>query len=169
MSRLQKIFYLSFFVLAFAFPATAQDSPDSAQLKNAKGKLVSYASLTGQTPRVLVCFWSINSEVSIRELTAINQQYAKLKRPLTFTLLAICVDEGNLLSRMRNTALQNEWTFDVYADVDGRLRQAFHCTDLPQALIVEKGAVIYQQSGFEPGTENYLFSKLQSLASEKKH
>lgn len=156
-------------MLAFAAVAKAQDKLDSAQLRTVKGKMVSYASVTGQTPLVLVCFWSINSEVSIRELTAINQQYVKMKRPLPFTLLAICVDEGNLLARMRNTALQNEWTFDVYADVDGILQKAFHFTKIPQALIVEKGEVVYQQAGFEPGTESYLFSKIQSLSAGKGH
>ncbi|MBN9385690.1 MAG: redoxin domain-containing protein [Chitinophagaceae bacterium] len=156
---------LGFFFIGLLAGVRAQTSLDSVQLRNVKGKMVSYSSLTHQSPLVMVCFWSINSESSIRELTAINQRYAKLKQPLNFTLLAICVDEGNLLNHMRNTALQNEWTFEVYADIDGELQHAFHFTNVPQSLIVNKGEIVYQQSGFEPGSENYLFSKIQSLAT----
>lgn len=144
-----------------------QQPTDSAQLKNMKGKMVSYSSLIRQSPLVMICFWSINSESSIRELTAISQRYTKLKQPLNFTLLAICVDEGNLVNHMRNTALQNDWSFEVYADIDGGLQRAFHFTNAPQSLIVNKGEIVYQQSGFEPGSENYLFSKIQSLAVRK--
>ena len=162
MSPVHKILFVV--VLATSLGARAQGSLDSLPLKNTKGKLVSLSSVTKQNPLVMVCFWSINNESSIRELTAISQQYARMKQPATFSLLAICVDEGNLQSRMRNVALQNEWVFDVYADVDGGLQQALHFSNPPQSMILEKGAVVYQQSGFESGSETYLFSKIQALS-----
>jgi len=165
---MNKISCLSgFLFLSLLAGVHAQAPLDSMQLKTVKGKLVSYSSLTKQSPLVMVCFWSVNSESSISELTAINQRYAKLKQPLSFTLLAISVDEGNLVNHMRNTALQNEWTFEVYADVDEGLQHALHFTNAPQSLILNKGEIVYQQSGFEPGSENYLFSKIQSLAAKK--
>jgi len=155
---------LGFLSLGLLAGVDAQAPLDSVQLRTVKGKMVSYSSLTGKSPLVMICFWSMNSESSISELTAINQRFAKLKQPLNFTMLAICVDDAGLVGRMRNTALQNDWTFDVYADVDGGLQQAFHSTNVPHSLIVNKGEVVYQQSGFEPGSENYLFSKIQTLA-----
>jgi hypothetical protein len=158
---------LGFFFLGLAAGVRAQASLDSLQLRNVKGKMVSYSSLTNQSPLVMVCFWSITSESSISELNAVNARYAKLKQPLSFTLLAICVDEGTQLNHMRNTALQNDWTFAVYADVDGGLQHAFHFTNVPQSMIVNKGEVVYQQSGFEPGSESYLFSKILSLSAGK--
>jgi len=144
--------------------ANAQSSPDSIQLKTVKGKMVSYSSVVGQSQLLLVCFWSVNSEPSINELNALNTQYAKYKKPLPFTLLGICIDEGNLINRMRPTAQQNDWVFDVYADIDGGVQKLLHFTEPPQAFIVEKVQIVYEQSGFSAGSENYLWSKLQSLA-----
>ncbi|HVU57719.1 MAG TPA: hypothetical protein VHD83_21805 [Puia sp.] len=144
---------------------TAQSSPDSIQLKTVKGKMVSYGSVVGQSPLLLVCFWSVNSDASIDELNALNTQYAKFKKPAPFILLGICIDEGNLVNRMRPMALQNDWAFDVYADIDGGVQKLLHFTQPPQAFIVEKGQVVYQQSGFQPGSESYLLSKIQSLAA----
>jgi hypothetical protein len=150
--------------------ATAQSStsPDSIQLKTVKGKMVSYSSVTGGSQLLLVCFWSVNSDASIDELNALNTQYAKLKKPAPFTLLGICIDEGNLVNRMRPLAIQNSWVFDVYADIDGGLQRQLHFSQVPQAFIVEKGEVVYEQSGFSSGSENYLLSKLQSLAAGRR-
>ena len=164
MSPVSKIFsILCLFFFSLWAGADAQSSPDSIQLKNAKGKMVSYASVVGQSPLVLVCFWSVNSESSIDELNALNTQYAKYKKPQPFTLLALCIDEGNLVNRMRPTALQNDWVFDVYADIDGGVQKLLHFSQPPQAFILNKGEVVYQQSGFTSGSENYLLSKILML------
>jgi hypothetical protein len=166
---MNKIFpFLIIFLLCAWAGAHAQASLDSVQLRNVKGKMVSYAAVTGQSPLVMVCFWSVNSDASIQELNAINVRYAKLKSPIPFALLAICVDAGNLLNLMRHTALDNLWAFDVYADINGDLQKEFHFTNPPQSLIVNKGEVVYRQSGFVPGSEDYLFSRIQSLAAGKK-
>ncbi|HEY4205587.1 MAG TPA: hypothetical protein VGM31_02200 [Puia sp.] len=164
MSVLKKILFFGLSLSTVA-RAHAQSSPDSIQLKTVKGKMVSYASVAGHSPLLLVCFWSVNSESSIDELNALNTQYAKYKKPAPFALLGICIDEGNLVNRMRPTALANEWVFDVYADIDGGLQKLLHFTQPPQAFIVEKGQVIYEQSGFSSGSESYLLSKMQALAA----
>ena len=166
---MKKIFsFFIIFLLGTCRGVQAQASLDSVQLRNVKGKMVSYAAVTRQSPLVMVCFWSVNSEASIRELNAINVRYAKLKSPIPFALLAICVDAGNLLNLMRHTAMDNLWSFEVYADINGDLQKALHFTNLPQSLILNKGDVVYRQSGFEPGSEDYLFSRIQSLAGGKK-
>jgi len=147
--------------------ARAQVSLDSIQLRPVRGAAVSYSSVTKKDSLILLCFWSVNSEASINELNAINSQYAKWKKSASFHLLAICADAGNLLNRMRPTANQNNWTFDVYGDMNGDLQETFHVKDLPESLILWKGQVVYQQSGFSPGSENFLFDKIRNLAAGK--
>jgi len=165
MLPVNKIFFLLCLSLLGVWAgAGAQSSPDSIQLKTVKGKLVRYSSVTGGSQLLLICFWSVNSDASIDELNALNTQYAKYKKPLPFTLLGICIDEGNLVNKMRPTALQNDWVFDVYADIDGGLQKQLHFTQPPQAFIVQKGQVVFEQSGFSSGSESYLLSKLLSLA-----
>jgi len=166
MFPLRKIFFFTgIFIAGVCHSAMGQSSLDSVQLKTVKGKLVSYSAVTGGSQLLLICFWSVNSDASIDELNALNTQYAKYKKPLPFTLLGICIDEGNLVSRMRPTALQNNWVFDVYADIDGGLQKQLHFTQPPQAFIVQKGQVVFEQSGFSPGSESYLLSKIQMLAA----
>ncbi|HEX9514465.1 MAG TPA: thioredoxin-like domain-containing protein [Puia sp.] len=173
MSPAKKIFLFSGLILLTAMlsaaraqgPAQAPVPLDSIQLKTVKGPLVSYGELTRKSPVILVCFWSVNSDASMNELNAINKQYDKWKQLASFKLIAVCVDQGNLLSRMRSTVNMNEWRgFDICADINGDLQQALKGNNLPQAVILKNGQVVYQQSGFDAGAEDYLFSKIQALS-----
>jgi hypothetical protein len=141
----------------------AQTPLADAQLKNLRGVVSSFSSLTQKDSIVLVCFWSINSDASIGELNAINGHYEKWKQATPFKMMAVCIDEGNSLSRIRSTVNNNGWTFDVYADINGDLHTALGAGSLPQAMVLKDRRVVYQQSGFGDGSENYLFSKIQAL------
>ena len=160
---MKKIIFL-LIPLFLAGALSAQEVPlDSVQLKPVRGSLVTYYSLTAKTPHVMVCFWSVNIPATIDELNAISKQYEKWKQLGSFRLLAVCIDEGNLLGRMRPTANMNGWTFDVFGDINGDLQRILHTGTLPQSFILDKGQVVYQQSGFAAGTEDYLFSKIAAL------
>ena len=156
-------------LLLFISPLTAQPPLADVQLKNMKNILVSFSSLSQKDSVILVCFWSINSDASVEELNAINGHYEKWEQAVHFKMMAVCIDEGNSLSRIRSAVSGNGWVFDVYADINGDLHKALNGGNLPQAMVLRGGQVIYQQSGFEAGSENYLFSKIreQALAPSK--
>src|SRR5882757_3211663 len=164
MSCAKKIFLSSGLLLLVSFlSAQAQVPLDSVQLKTLRGPMISYGELARKSPVILICFWSVNSDPSINELNAINKQYEKWKQLASFKLMAICVDQGNLLNRMRPTFNMNGWTFDVYADINGDLQQALSSNNVPQSMVLQNGKVVYQQSGFAAGTEDYLFSQVKNL------
>jgi cytochrome c biogenesis protein CcmG/thiol:disulfide interchange protein DsbE len=139
--------------------------PGDAQLKNLHGKMVSFSTVTQKDSLVLVCFWSAASEASITELNAINAKYESWKESGLFRFMAISIDEGKAANRIRPMVNENGWLFDVYADINGDLRKALKSNNLPQSMIIRRGKVIYEQSGYEVGSENYLFQKIQTIAS----
>jgi hypothetical protein len=77
--------------------------------------------------------------------------------------MAISADEGRMTSRFRPTYNMNAWTFEAYIDLYGDLRRVVHSNNIPQSIILYKGEVIYEQSGWTPGTENYLIDRLLTL------
>jgi hypothetical protein len=137
---------------------------ESVQLKTMRGKLVSFSSIAQPDSLTLICFWSTSSEESIAELNAINQIFESWKKSVAFHLIAISTDEGNSTSRVRPTVNEYEWKFEVYTDFTGELRQALNATNMPECLILQKGKILYQQSGYEAGSEKYLLDKLLHLA-----
>jgi len=93
-------------LLVFTSYLHAQTALDSAQLKNVKGIMLPFSSLTRKNPVTLVCFWSVDSESSIDELNAINTHYEKWKQAAAFTLLAVSVDEKVAPGRLRGSPMR---------------------------------------------------------------
>ena len=101
----------------------------------------------------------------INELNAINPICENWKASAKFRLMMVSIDEGKAANKIRPMVNANEWIFDVYVDINGDLRRALNSNNLPQSMIIQRGKVIYQQSGYEPGSENYLFTKILAIAS----
>jgi hypothetical protein len=141
----------------------AQPDLSNAMLKTLHGAVVSFSSLTQKDSVILVCFWACTSDESIDELNAINANYEKWKSELHFKMMAVSVDEGKDANRVRPTVNMNGWTFDVYTDINGDLQKILNSNTLPQSMVLRKGKLIYRQSGYQRGTENYLFQKIRDI------
>ncbi len=141
----------------------AQPTLASVELRTLRGATEKFAALTAKDSIVLVCFWSTGSERSIDELNAINAQYEKWKQTAVFKMMAICEDEGRDVGRVRPLVNVNGWVFDVYIDMNGDLRRALQSANLPQSMILVNGQTVYEQSGFEQGSENYLINAIRNI------
>jgi hypothetical protein len=140
-----------------------QDSLLAARLKTLQGKIVSFSSIEKKDSLFLICFWSATSEESITELNAFNVNLENWQKMKPFRFLAVSVDEGKAAGQLRPLYNQNEWTFEAFVDLYGDMRRALHSNNLPQSVIVYKNEVIYEQSGWTAGSENYLIQKIFSI------
>jgi hypothetical protein len=154
---------LIFFLVLTATAAAAQDSLSVARLKSLKGIVSPFSAIEKKDSLFLICFWSTSSEESINELNGINASLDQWKMSVPFRFLGINVDEGKAANKVRPTYNMNSWTFEVFTDLYGDLRRTLHSNNLPQSLIIFKHKIIYQQSGWSAGSENYLLQKLISV------
>jgi hypothetical protein len=143
--------------------ASAQTQLDSVVVKTLRGANASFSSLIKKDSIVLICFWSSSTEASINELSAINTKFQNWTKLANFKMMAVCVDEGKDIGRVRPMVNAYGWTFDVCIDYSGDLRKTLKSVNLPQSIILYKGQVLYQQSGFEPGSEDYLIKRIQTI------
>lgn len=151
------------FLVIFTMQAYAQDSLQQARLKSLQGKISSFSSFAKKDSIFLICFWSVESEESITELNSINANLEQWQNQVPFRFMAVSSDEGKLSGRFRPTYNMNGWTFEAYDDIYGDFRRALHSNNIPQCMILFKNVIIYEQSGWSSGTENYLIQKLLSL------
>ena len=155
-----------FSALLLASSCVAQTNPlGSVELKTLRGKTVSFSSITQTDSLVLVCFWSTSSQESISELTALNSSFENWKMRVKFHLIAVATDVGVEAGKIHPMINANEWKFDVYLDQDGALQGALNATQLPESIIIKGGKALYQQSGYVPGSEKYLFQKLAAIGA----
>jgi hypothetical protein len=154
---------LMFCLVLFSISASAQESLQDAKIKSLQGKIAPFSAFAKKDSLFLICFWSMSSDESITELNSINTNLEHWQSLLPFRFMAVSVDEGKLANRLRPVYNQNSWTFEAYSDLYGDLRKALHSNNLPQSMIVYKNEIVYQQSGWTNGTENYLIQKLLSM------
>jgi hypothetical protein len=154
---------LVFILVLFSLGASAQGSIQEAKIKSLQGKIEPFSVFAKKDSLFLICFWSVSSDESITELNSINANLEHWQSLLPFRFMAVSIDEGKLANRLRPVYNQNSWTFEAYSDLYGELRKALHSNNLPQSFIVYKNEIIYEQSGWTGGTENYLFQKLLSM------
>ncbi len=155
--------FLILILFFVAGAAIAQDSLLQARLKSLKGVTQSFSQFAKKDSLFLICFWSTTSDESTGELNAINADLEKWKSAVPFRFMAISVDEGKDIRKLRPTYNMNSWTFELYSDLYGDLRRALHSNNLPQSMIIFRNQLIYQQSGWTEGSENYLFQKLLAI------
>jgi hypothetical protein len=160
-TKMKAIFIFSLILLSLA--GNAQDSLQQARLKSLQGKIATFSTFAKKDSLFLICFWSITSDESITELNSINANLEKWQSIKPFRFFAVSIDEGKTANRIRSTYNMNEWTFEVYSDLYGDLRRALHSNNLPQSMIVYRNDIIYEQSGWTAGTENYLIQRLFSM------
>jgi len=153
------IFCLTFFSLT----VKGQDSLLQSKLKSLQGRIASFSYFANKDSLILICFWSVASEESITELNSINTSLEKWQEMKPFRFMAVSIDEAKAASRMRPLYNMNGWTFDSYVDLFGELRRALHSNNVPQSMILYKNEIIYEQSGWSAGSENYLIQRLISL------
>jgi hypothetical protein len=156
-------YILLFCLVLFSLGASAQQSIQEAKIKSLQGKIAPFSVFAKKDSLFLICFWSLSSDESITELNSINVNLEHWQTLLPFRFMAVSVDEGKLANRLRPVYNQNSWTFEAYSDLNGELRKAMHSNNLPQSMILYKNEIIYQQSGWTAGTENYLIQKLLSM------
>ena len=154
---------LMFSLVLFSLGASAQGSIQEAKIKSLQGKIEPFSVFAKKDSLFLICFWSVSSDESITELNSINANLEHWQSLLPFRFMAVSIDEGKLANRLRPVYNQNSWTFEAYSDLNGELRKALHSNNLPQSMIVYKNEIIYEQSGWTNGTENYLIQKLLSM------
>ena len=152
-----------FCLVLISLGASAQESIQEAKIKSLQGKIAPFSAFAKKDSLFLICFWSLSSDESMTELNSINANLEHWQSLLPFRFMAVSVDEGKLANRLRPVYNQNSWTFEAYSDLYGDLRKALHSNNLPQSMIVYKNEIIYEQSGWTAGTENYLIQKLLSM------
>jgi hypothetical protein len=155
--------FLIFYLVLNSLNASSQETLQDAKIKSLQGKIEPFSVFAKKDSLFLICFWSVSSDESITELNSINTNLEHWQSLVPFRFMAVSIDEGKLANRLRPVYNQNSWTFEAYSDLNGELRKAMHSNNLPQSMIIYKNEIIYEQSGWTAGTENYLIQKLLSL------
>ena len=155
---MKKIVFLLFIASSFAF---AQKKLPNLKLKDINGKTVSLSDVT-KDKTVVLSFWATWCGPCINELDAIAEQYEDLQND-GFELIAISIDDSRTKSRIKPLVNGKDWEFTILLDTNQELKRSLNIVNVPYVVIVKNGEIVYTHSGYNPGSEEEIIKKFNSL------
>lgn len=162
-----KFFQILALCLLISVAATAQKSLPAIDVKTLDGKSVNIQDY-GKTGKVtVISFWATWCSPCKKELDAISVLYEDWQKNYNMELVAVTIDDARALAKVNPMVKQKGWTYTVLSDVNKDLMNAFNLQNVPYTLLLDKnGNIVSQHSGYVPGDENELESKIKELAGK---
>tara|TARA_R110002096_G_scaffold431885_1_gene647597 strand:+ start:20 stop:529 length:510 start_codon:yes stop_codon:yes gene_type:complete len=152
------------FCLGFSLFSLAQDKIPAIKIKDLKGNTVDASSFDNDGKPIIISFWATWCKPCIRELNAINDQYADWVDETGVKLIAISIDDTRLSSKVRPFVSSQGWEYDVYLDENSELKRALGVNNIPHTFLLNgKGEIVWQHNGYFPGDEDHLYELVEKL------
>lgn len=156
--------YYSILLLLFVNLALSQSKLPNLSIKNINNQKINLIDTYNQKDKIYVfSFWATWCAPCIEELNALNEVYDEWKKELDMEIIAISTDDSRTQKRVKPLLNGKGWEFDVLLDTNQDLKRALGIINIPYTIVVKNGEIVHIQNGFTPGSEDELYTKLQSL------
>lgn len=136
----------------------------SVMLKDMNGKTVNTATLSNDGKPFIVCFFATWCKPCNRELKAIHEVYSDWQDETGVKVIAISIDEGQNVQKVKPMVNAAGWEFQVLLDSNSDFRRSLGISLIPHTLIVDgAGNIVEQHKGYTEGGEEELITKVRSL------
>jgi len=150
---------LALFVSAASYSQTLLPNIPVA---TSNGLVVPFNSIIDTNRVTVISFWATWCVPCINELDALQDKIDEGKTT-SFQLIAISTDEARSVQKVRPLVKSKGWTFDVYLDESNEIKRAFNAINIPYVIVISKGKIVYQKTGYIPGDEDVLIEKINQL------
>lgn len=161
---MKNLSYTLLLVLGFSLSSIAQKKVPAIKIKDLKGNVVDASSFENDGKPIIISFWATWCKPCVRELNAINDQYADWVDETGVKLIAVSIDDSRLSSKVRPFVSSQGWEYDVYLDENSELRRSLNVNNVPHTFLLNgKGEIVWEHSGYFPGDEDHLYELVEKL------
>ena len=133
-------------------------------VKTMNGKTIRTDTLTNEGKPIIIDFFATWCKPCNRELDAISEVYADWQEETGVKLLAVSIDEGQNINKVKPFVDNHGWEYEVLLDPNGDLKRALGIQMIPYVLIVDgNGEIVYRHAGYTDGAEFELIEKVREL------
>lgn len=158
---MKKIF---FFVVVFSMTLLVSAKLPSVQLKNIDGKTINTSELSNDGKPFVISFFATWCKPCQRELNAINEVYPDWQDETGMKLIAISIDQGQNVNKVKPLVDGNGWEYEVLLDPNGDFKRALNVQQIPAVFIVDgDGNIVHRHVGYTTGSEEELIEKIKAL------
>jgi peroxiredoxin len=145
----------------------AQQLP-AVSLKDINGKTVDVSKLENGGRPFIISFFATWCSPCLRELNAINEQYADWQEETGVRLIAVSIDEAQNAHKVKPLADRFRWEYDILLDPNRDLKRALNVQNIPTVLIIDgAGNIVETHSSYTDGAEDFLIEKIRKLVQKK--
>lgn len=131
-------------------------------LKNSSGKLISLNEVINKNEPVIISFWATWCAPCIQELESIHEVYEDWQKESKVTLYAIAIDDTRSQGKASALAKGKGWQYQILFDPNQDLKRALNIANVPFVVVYFKGKMVYEHSGFTPGSELLMYNKIKA-------
>lgn len=154
------IFALGFMLMSI----TAFAQLPSVQLKDINGKTVDTAKLSNDGKPFIISFFATWCKPCNRELSAINEQYVDWQDETGVRVIAVSIDQGQNIAKVKPLVDSNGWEYQVLLDPNGDFKRAMGVNMIPHVFVIDgNGNIAEQHNGYTEGGEEELIKKVREL------
>lgn len=140
----------------------------SVQLKDLDGKMVDTATLSNDGNPFVISFFATWCKPCLRELQAINDYYPDWQDETGMKLIAISIDEGQNVSRVKPLVDGKGFEYEVLLDTNQDFKRALGIQDVPFVMIIDgDGNIAESRQGYTEGSEQHIIEKIRELKLKK--
>lgn len=163
---MKSIKHLLLFVSLFLAALAANAQLPSLQLKTLDGKTVDTAELNNDGKPFVISFFATWCKPCNRELKAIHEVYPDWQDETGMKLIAISIDEGQNVSKVKPLVDAEGWEYEVLLDPNSDFRRALGIQNIPHVLIIDgSGNIVESRSGYTEGSEEHIIEKIREIAN----
>lgn len=145
----------------------AQAALPSVQLKDINGNTVDTGTLSNDGKPFVISFFATWCKPCNRELSAINEVYPDWQEETGMKLIAVSIDEGQNVNKVKPLVDAEGWEYEVLLDTNSEFKRALGAQMIPYLIIVDgQGNIAYKHSGYKEGGEQEVIDKIRELVNK---
>lgn len=142
----------------------AQAGLPSVQLRDINGNTVDTGTLSNDGKPFIISFFATWCKPCNRELKAIAEQYADWQEETGMRLVAVSIDEGQNVNKVKPLVDSEGWEYQVLLDPNSDFKRALGAQMIPFVVVVDgEGNIVHQHSGYTEGGEQELIEIIRGL------
>jgi peroxiredoxin len=148
-------------MMAICALAISAQLPNVA-LKDINGNSIQTGSISNNGKPIIISFWATWCKPCLRELKAIHEVYPDWQDETGVKLIAVSIDSGQDVSKVKPTVDGFGWEFEVLLDPNGDFKRAMNVQNVPHVFVLDsKGKIVYNHAGYVDGGEQDIYDALQ--------
>lgn len=139
----------------------------AVQLKDINGKSLNITGLTQKGHPVILSFFATWCKPCLRELNAISEVYEDWQDETGVELIAVSIDQGQDVAKVKPLADGSGWDFCVLLDPGSDLKRAMKVNMIPHVFLLDgEGNIVSSHAGYTEGGDAILFEEVKKLVNK---